>query len=88
MKKQHSGLFRLWMRMLTLVIAALALGMAVAALTPPIVGDWQGALSAGGNSLRMVLHVTQDNESKLTGTVDSPDQTIEAQAQALPGERA
>jgi uncharacterized protein len=55
------------------VLGALAVGTA-AAPAPPVVGDWEGRLNAGGSSLRVVLHVTQDSDRKLRGTVDSPDQ--------------
>ena len=73
MKKQYSGRSRSRIEMLALVLGAVALGTA-AAPAPPVVGDWQGRLNAGGSSLRVVLHVAQDSGGKLSGTVDSPDQ--------------
>jgi len=36
-------------------------------------GDWEGALQASGQSLRVVLHV-QSSGQGLTATMDSPDQ--------------
>jgi hypothetical protein len=45
----------------------------MAASAPAIVGAWQGAISAGGGSMRVVLHVSEGNEGKLTATLDSPD---------------
>jgi uncharacterized protein len=39
-----------------------------------IVGDWKGALSAGGAQLHLVLHVTKNSEGKLAATLDSVDQ--------------
>lgn len=73
MKKQYSGRSKSRIEMLALVLGALALGTA-AAPAPPVVGDWQGRLNAGGSSLRVVLHVTEDSAGKLSGTLDSPDQ--------------
>lgn len=41
---------------------------------PVIVGNWEGSISAGGQSLRIVLHITQGKEGALGGTLESPDQ--------------
>lgn len=47
----------------------------LAASKPAVVGDWNGVLDVGGgNSLHLVVHVTQAQDGSLTGTVDSPDQ--------------
>lgn len=75
MTKRYSGQWKLWMGMLALTLGVLALGTA-AAPAPAIVGDWSGAISAGGGSLRVVIHVTQDKDGKLAGTMDSPDQNV------------
>lgn len=58
------------------VLAAIVLVVrsATAAPAPPVVGDWQGALSANGATLRLALHITQDKDGKLGGTMDSLDQ--------------
>jgi len=45
-----------------------------AADASPIVGNWEGSISAGGQSLRIVLHFTQTKEGALAGTLESPDQ--------------
>ena len=37
-------------------------------------GHWAGTLSAMGTELRLVFHVEQDADGKLSGTLDSPDQ--------------
>lgn len=50
-----------------------ALGTLFAA-PAPVVGDWNGAIAAGGSSLHIVVHVTQAADGKLAGTLDSPDQ--------------
>jgi uncharacterized protein len=39
-----------------------------------IVGDWAGALEAGGSRLRLVLHVTRGGDGSLKATLDSLDQ--------------
>lgn len=39
-----------------------------------VVGDWNGVLLADGASLRLALHVSKDSASKLSVTLDSPDQ--------------
>ncbi len=37
-------------------------------------GDWQGVLDAGAAKLRLVLHLTINDDNSLRGTMDSPDQ--------------
>ena len=39
-----------------------------------IIGDWQGTLGMGQNSLRLVFHINADEEGQLITTLDSPDQ--------------
>lgn len=39
------------------------------------VGDWQGTLDVGGTKLRLVIHVQTGTNGKLTGTLDSLDQS-------------
>lgn len=49
--------------------------VSLAASKPAVVGDWNGVLDVGGgNSLHIVVHVTQKDDGSLTGTMDSPDQ--------------
>jgi len=72
MKKQSAVRLKLWMWTPALMLSALVLGTAAAA--PAVVGDWSGAISTGGGSLRAVIHVAQDKDGKLTATMDSPDQ--------------
>lgn len=49
--------------------------VSLAASKPAVVGDWNGVLDAGGgNSLHIVVHITQAQDGSLTGTLDSPDQ--------------
>ena len=61
-------------------IFALVLAFAVlpallhAADAPAIVGNWEGTMSAAGQSYRIVLHFTQTKEGALAATLESPDQ--------------
>jgi hypothetical protein len=42
---------------------------------PAVAGDWQGTLDVGGgNTLRIVVHISQDKDGKLSGAIDSLDQ--------------
>ena len=62
MKKQSAVRLKLWMWTPALMLSALVLGTAVAA--PAVVGDWSGAISTGGGSLRAVIHVAQDKDAE------------------------
>ena len=44
------------------------------AQTQDIAGDWQGALSAGGQTLHLVLHLTKTADNNLKATIDSLEQ--------------
>lgn len=72
-KQQVRKKFWLWTLalMLSVMVSATALAAPVA-----LAGDWNGALSTGGGSLRVVLHVTQGEDGQLSATVDSPDQGV------------
>lgn len=40
-----------------------------------LAGNWQGSISAGGKTVRIVMHVTEAG-GKLSATMDSPDQGV------------
>jgi pimeloyl-ACP methyl ester carboxylesterase len=40
----------------------------------PITGDWKGTLSAGGNELHLIFHISADKDGKFSATIDSVDQ--------------
>ncbi len=42
--------------------------------TASLPGSWQGTLSIGGTSLRLVLHLVRGDDGALSATLDSPDQ--------------
>ena len=58
-------------RILILLSLVLAAGVAQA---QDIAGDWQGTLSAGGQDLRLVLHITNAPDGSLKAVLDSIDQ--------------
>jgi fermentation-respiration switch protein FrsA (DUF1100 family) len=58
-------------RTLILIALVAAAGLAQA---QDITGDWQGALSAGGATLHLVLHITKAADGSLKATLDSVDQ--------------
>ena len=76
MKSRMKALFVAGVVLPMLGAIALVVSSAIAAPAPaaPVVGDWQGALSANGATLHVALHVTQDKDGKLGGTMDSLDQ--------------
>jgi pimeloyl-ACP methyl ester carboxylesterase len=41
-----------------------------------IIGSWKGTLEVGGAQLRLLFHVSSTDGTKLTGTLDSPDQGV------------
>jgi hypothetical protein len=75
MKQQGFGQ-RVKAGLLALAAGSMLIGVALTspATAPAVVGDWSGALNTGGGSLRVVIHVSQDKDGKLTATMDSPDQ--------------
>jgi hypothetical protein len=61
------------------IAAALVFAIAIVptllhAAAPAIVGNWEGAISAGGTTLRLAIHFTQDKDGALKATMDSLDQ--------------
>ena len=76
MKRHQTVRMGTWAGMLALTLGTLLIGTALAAPAPvpAVAGDWNGAISTGGGSMRVVIHVVQDKDGKLTATLDSPDQ--------------
>ncbi len=65
-------------------VAALFFALAVVSLVslaapkPAVVGDWTGALDLGAQGkLHLIVHVTQNQDGSLTGTMDSVDQNAD-----------
>jgi hypothetical protein len=60
--------------LLTSLFAAAGIAASPAPAVSEILGDWQGALDTGQGALHVVVHLAEDQDGKLTGTMDSPDQ--------------
>jgi hypothetical protein len=60
--------------LLTMIGFTLVLGAMAAAPVAAPVGDWEGKIDTGNGSLRVVVHIAQADDGKLTGSLDSPDQ--------------
>jgi pimeloyl-ACP methyl ester carboxylesterase len=61
-------------RFITIAIQTALIATAHAQITPPIAGDWAGALAVGGTQLHLVLHITATPDAVLHATLDSVDQ--------------
>jgi uncharacterized protein len=59
-------------RIILISLFALASGCAVRA--QDIAGDWQGTLKDGASELRLVVHITKDDNGALKASMDSIDQ--------------
>jgi uncharacterized protein len=53
----------------TVVVSAMTIASVSAAI-----GDWEGKVDTGNGSLRVIVHISQTADGKLTGSLDSPDQ--------------
>ena len=60
--------------MVTMIASTLLLGATTAASVSAAIGDWEGKIDARGSSLRVIVHISQAADGKLTGSLDSPDQ--------------
>ena len=64
------------------VVVAFALSIAIMpsflkaapAEAPSVAGDWKGAMSAGGNTFHLVVHIAQEKDGSLSGNMISTDQ--------------
>lgn len=63
---------RIFAAIVLFLCAGLPLCMAQTAAN--LAGDWNGTLDANGTKLRLVVHISQSKDGKLTATIDSPDQ--------------
>jgi hypothetical protein len=74
MKKYQAARHFMLSMLPALLGMALLISTASAVSKPGVAGDWEGAVSTGSGSLRVVIHVLEDEDGKLTATMDSPDQ--------------
>jgi hypothetical protein len=56
------------------LLMILAAALAWAQAPPSVEGDWQGTLTAGPSSLRLVFHITKGSDGLYLGQLDSLDQ--------------
>lgn len=70
--RKHQGMAALLGTLALLVLLNMTAAASPAA--PGVVGDWNGSISTGSASLRVVIHVSQDKDGNLTAMMDSPDQ--------------
>ena len=52
------------------LLIGIALAVPAPVRTSAVVGDWNGALSTAIASLRVVIHVAQDEDGRFTATMD------------------
>jgi len=57
-----------------IAVTALLFLVSCLAQAQDLAGDWQGTLSAGGQQLRLVLHISKAADNSLKATLDSIDQ--------------
>jgi len=60
--------------LVTLIASTLVLGATTTASVSAAIGDWEGKIDARGARLRVIVHISQAADGKLTGSLDSPDQ--------------
>jgi len=60
--------------LVTMIASTLVLGATTTACMSAAIGDWEGKIDARGGSLRVIVHILQATDGKLTGSLDSPDQ--------------
>jgi hypothetical protein len=74
MSKHRALAFGFLAVLLTLIASTLVLGATTTASVSAAIGDWEGKIDARGSSLRVIVHISQAADGKLTGSLDSPDQ--------------
>jgi uncharacterized protein len=60
--------------LVTMIASTLVLGATNTTAVSTAVGDWEGKIDTGDGSLRVIVHISQAADGKLTGSLDSPDQ--------------
>lgn len=57
----------------TILLTLMSFGAMAQSQYLKVAGDWEGAITAQGQSLKVVFHIKYENEM-LSATMDSPDQ--------------
>jgi len=60
--------------LVTMIVSTLVLGATTTTAVSAAIGDWEGKIDTGNGSLRVIVHISQAADGKLTGSLDSPDQ--------------
>jgi hypothetical protein len=60
--------------LVTMIASTLVLGATTTTAVSAAVGDWEGKIDTGSGSLRVIVHISQAADGKLSGSLDSPDQ--------------
>ncbi|MGA6985737.1 MAG: hypothetical protein WBZ01_06785 [Terriglobales bacterium] len=60
--------------LLTMIASTVVLSAMTIASVSAAIGDWEGKIDTGNGSLRVIVHISQSADGKLTGSLDSPDQ--------------
>jgi len=60
--------------LVTMIASTLVLSATTTASVSAAIGDWEGKIDASGGNLRVIVHISQAPDGKLTGSLDSPDQ--------------
>src|SRR5579885_1263260 len=58
----------------TFLLTALTATVLLAGSVPPATGDWLGTLNVGSASLRLLMHLSKDDNGQYRATMDSIDQ--------------
>jgi hypothetical protein len=60
--------------LVTMIASTLVLCATTTTAVSAAIGDWEGKIDTGNGSLRVIVHISQAKDGKLSGTLDSPDQ--------------
>ena len=71
---RHMLAFRTMAGLAAVMLLAAIAATAIASTATAVTGDWEGVLDTGNGTLRVVIHLSEDKDGKLTGNLDSPDQ--------------
>lgn len=74
MKTHRAFGFGFLAMLVTMIASTLVLSATTTKSVSAAIGDWEGKIDAGGGSLRVIVHISQAADGRLTGALDSPDQ--------------
>ena len=68
MNKRTASGFGFLAVLVTMIASTSPLGAAIGASASAAIGDWEGKIDARGSSLRVIVHISQAEDGKLTGS--------------------